>query len=158
MVPNGMFQQLTDKTKKKQNKTLSILWSSRRTCVSTSGKSNRLHHRRFESNRVKSSNFSDLPIRLLSLFFLSVSQINFRSVESPTAQTIRVKSSQIKLVHQNFWLPYLHSYPIFLVGRKLEMVPNGMFQQLTDKTKKNKTKHCPFYEAVDAHVRRCLIS
>ena len=25
-----------------------------------------------------------------------------------------------------------------LVGRKLEMAPNGMFQQLTDKTKKNK--------------------
>ena len=39
--------------------------------------------------------------------------------------------------------------------RKLEMAPNRMFQQLTDKTKK---KHRPFYEAVDAHARRRLIS
>ena len=41
-----------------------------------------------------------------------------------------------------------------LVGRKLEMAPNRMFQQLTDKTKKK--KHRPFYEAVDAHARRRL--
>ena len=37
------------------------------------------------------------------------------------------------------------------------MAPNRMFQQLTDKTKKKK-KHRPFYEAVDAHARRRLIS
>ena len=43
-----------------------------------------------------------------------------------------------------------------LVGRKLEMAPNRMFQQLTDKTKKK--KHHPFYEAVDAHARRHLKS
>ena len=53
------------------------------------------------------------------------------------------------------------------------MVPNWMFQQLTDKTKKKKNtvhfmkrstrmrvaalkKHRPFYEAVDAHARRRL--
>ena len=42
-----------------------------------------------------------------------------------------------------------------LVGRKWQMAPNRMFQQLTDKTKKKK-KHRPFYEAVDAHVRRRL--
>ena len=42
-----------------------------------------------------------------------------------------------------------------LVGRKLEMAPNRMFQQLTDKTKKKK-KNRPFYEAVDAHARRRL--
>ena len=40
-----------------------------------------------------------------------------------------------------------------LVGRKWQMAPNRMFQQLTDKTKK---KHRPFYEAVDAHARRRL--
>ena len=43
-----------------------------------------------------------------------------------------------------------------LVGRKWQMAPNRMFQQLTDKTKKKK-KHRPFYEAVDAHARRRLI-
>ena len=43
-----------------------------------------------------------------------------------------------------------------LVGRKWQMVPNRMFQQLTDKTKKKK-KHRPFYEAVDAHACRRLI-
>ena len=43
-----------------------------------------------------------------------------------------------------------------LVGRKWQMAPNRMFQQLTDKTKKKK-KPRPFYEAVDAHARRCLI-
>ena len=42
-----------------------------------------------------------------------------------------------------------------LVGRKWQMAPNRMFQQLTDKTKKKK-KHRPFYEAVDAHARRRL--
>ena len=41
-----------------------------------------------------------------------------------------------------------------LVGRKWQMAPNRMFQQLTDKTKKK--KHRPFYEAVDAHARRRL--
>ena len=43
-----------------------------------------------------------------------------------------------------------------LVGRKWQMAPNRMFQQLTDKTKKKK-KHRPFYEAVDAHARRRFI-
>ena len=43
-----------------------------------------------------------------------------------------------------------------LVGRKLEMAPNRMFQQLTEKTKKKK-KHRVFYEAVDAHARRRLM-
>ena len=43
-----------------------------------------------------------------------------------------------------------------LVGRKWQMAPNRMFQQLTDKMKKK--KHRPFYEAVDAHARRRLIS
>ena len=43
-----------------------------------------------------------------------------------------------------------------LVGRKWQIAPNRMFQQLTDKTKKKK-KHRPFYEAVDAHARRRLI-
>ena len=42
-----------------------------------------------------------------------------------------------------------------LVGRKWQMAPNRMFQQLTDKTKKKK-KRRPFYEAVDAHARRRL--
>ena len=42
-----------------------------------------------------------------------------------------------------------------LVGRKLEMAPNRMFQQLTDKTKKKNPR--PFYEAVDAHARRRLM-
>ena len=41
-----------------------------------------------------------------------------------------------------------------LVGRKWQMAPNRMFQQLTDKT--TKKKHRPFYEAVDAHARRRL--
>ena len=41
-----------------------------------------------------------------------------------------------------------------LVGRKWQMAPNRMFLQLTDKTKKK--KHCPFYEAVDAHAHRHL--
>ena len=36
------------------------------------------------------------------------------------------------------------------------MAPNRMFQQLTDKTKQK--KHRPFYEAVNAHVRRRLIN
>ena len=44
-----------------------------------------------------------------------------------------------------------------LVGRKWQMAPNQMFQQLTIKTKKKK-KHHPFYEAVDAHARRHLIN
>ena len=43
-----------------------------------------------------------------------------------------------------------------LVGRKWQMAPNRMFQQLTNKTKKK--KHRPFYEAVDAHARRRLIT
>ena len=61
-----------------------------------------------------------------------------------------------------------------LVGRKWQMAPNRMFQQLTDKTKKKKKtpyilwsgrracasplkkKRRPFYEAVDAHARRRL--
>ena len=41
-----------------------------------------------------------------------------------------------------------------LVGRKLEMVPNQMFQQLNDKMKKKSL----FYDAVDAHARRRLNS
>ena len=41
-----------------------------------------------------------------------------------------------------------------LVGRKWQMAPNRMLQQLTDKTKKK--KHRPSYEAVDAHARRRL--
>ena len=59
---------------------------STRSCVSnksTSSKSGRLQDRRFESNRVDSTNFSALP----------VSQIDFRSVESTTTQTIRVELS-----------------------------------------------------------------
>ena len=43
-----------------------------------------------------------------------------------------------------------------LVGRKWQMAPNRMFQQLTDKTKKKKLR--PFYEAVDTHARRRLIT
>ena len=42
-----------------------------------------------------------------------------------------------------------------LVGRKWQMAPNRMFQQLTDKKKKK--KHRPFYEAVDAHARGRLL-
>ena len=42
-----------------------------------------------------------------------------------------------------------------LVGRKSEMAPNRMFQQLTDKTHKKKER--VFYEAVDAHAHRHLI-
>ena len=48
------------------------------------------------------------------------------------------------------------SVELELVGRKWQMAPNRMFQQLTDKTEKKK-KHRPFYEAVDAHARRRLI-
>ena len=57
---------------------------------------------------------------------------------------------------QNKWTRFLIFSPELaeLVGRKLDMAPNRMFQQLTEKTKKK--KHCVFYEAVDAHARRRL--
>ena len=45
-----------------------------------------------------------------------------------------------------------------LVGRKLEMAPIRMLQQLTDKTKKQQQQQRVFYEAVDTHGRRRLIN
>ena len=56
---------------------------------------------------------------------------------------------------RNKWIRFVKFSPKLaeLVGRKLEMAPNRMFQQLTHKKKK---KHV-FYEAVDAHARRRLI-
>ena len=50
---------------------------------------------RIESNRVDSSKFLAALFAFLSYFFLSPPQIDFRLVESSTAQTIRVESSRI---------------------------------------------------------------
>ena len=49
---------------------------------------------RIESNRVDSSKFLAALFAFLSYFFLSLPQIDFRLVESSTAQTIRVESSR----------------------------------------------------------------